>query len=570
MNIAKGPLNADDRKLVRSGTILENLKNDRDINETCDVVIMVENESINAHKSILIACSPYFRAMLCGAFKEREGYVEIGDISKKDFKWLLDFMYGAEMDFASKAVEEIESALDLADMLCLDMFKRECEEFVAKWRQYDHPGMSYFLAKKLNLANFESEVRLPVMHQLVPLRFLTVDKINVDFKTVSFDLIFDALKHLKSVSESDSYEMCHVNEMNTVASLKTRLEGVVTWMTLHPNHEMTDYLDLLDLAKMECVPGFEVGEAFTNVLKVFPNESFETAANAVNIKMAKVSDSISALKVRLTLVVAKGLTVNIADFDHKNHKWSEMTFHVGIEVVHSVAEGNMVFLIGRNDLFTYDMENKKLSERHKLSLKDEQFEVLRVYAKGNLLYLYGKNIESNNVIIGTLNVNTKDWSRRELTLQFQTDLSPSLSVCNSDDVIFNNGYFFYKYNRTSNVLNQICCVNRYFPNDLSKLCMAGEDMFVFQSNGTYIKNPSPRNYEPVYTETHAMDYQVCSICSSGNYLVVALYVSTFEDHIKLMLGDRSQFNCLAFLPPHNLVGVKNVNLVLRQEIKDDT
>jgi kelch-like protein 20 len=42
----------------------------RKLHDLCDVVITVGNRKIFAHKVILAACSPYFRAMFTGALSE--------------------------------------------------------------------------------------------------------------------------------------------------------------------------------------------------------------------------------------------------------------------------------------------------------------------------------------------------------------------------------------------------------------------------------------------------------------------------------------------------------------------
>jgi len=62
--------------------------------ELCDVVILVGNRKIFAHKVILAACSPYFRAMFTGELAEsRQTDVTIRDVDETAMEILVDFCY---------------------------------------------------------------------------------------------------------------------------------------------------------------------------------------------------------------------------------------------------------------------------------------------------------------------------------------------------------------------------------------------------------------------------------------------------------------------------------------------
>lgn len=62
--------------------------------ELCDVVLNVGNRKIFAHRVILSACSPYFRAMFTGELAEsRQTEVTIRDIDELAMDLLIDFCY---------------------------------------------------------------------------------------------------------------------------------------------------------------------------------------------------------------------------------------------------------------------------------------------------------------------------------------------------------------------------------------------------------------------------------------------------------------------------------------------
>ncbi|XP_067633828.1 kelch-like protein diablo isoform X1 [Eurosta solidaginis] len=66
--------------------------------ELCDVVLNVGGHKIFAHRAILSACSPYFRAMFTGELEEsRQTEVTIRDIDEYAMELLIDFCYTAHI-----------------------------------------------------------------------------------------------------------------------------------------------------------------------------------------------------------------------------------------------------------------------------------------------------------------------------------------------------------------------------------------------------------------------------------------------------------------------------------------
>ena len=62
--------------------------------ELCDVVLIVGQRKIFAHRVILSACSPYFHAMFTGELAEsRQTEVTIRDIDENAMELLIDFCY---------------------------------------------------------------------------------------------------------------------------------------------------------------------------------------------------------------------------------------------------------------------------------------------------------------------------------------------------------------------------------------------------------------------------------------------------------------------------------------------
>lgn len=98
--------------------------------ELCDVVLNVGSRKIFAHRVILSACSPYFRAMFTGELEEsRQTEVTIRDIDENAMELLIDFCYTSHI-----VVEEsnVQSLLPAACLLQLSEIQDICCEFLKR------------------------------------------------------------------------------------------------------------------------------------------------------------------------------------------------------------------------------------------------------------------------------------------------------------------------------------------------------------------------------------------------------------------------------------------------------
>ena len=60
--------------------------------ELCDVNLVVENTTITAHRAILAASSPYFRAMFLSGFSEvNEECIELKDMAAQALEAVIDY-----------------------------------------------------------------------------------------------------------------------------------------------------------------------------------------------------------------------------------------------------------------------------------------------------------------------------------------------------------------------------------------------------------------------------------------------------------------------------------------------
>ena len=74
----------------------------------CDVKVIVEGESFNAHKAILASCSDFFKAMFSSGFKERHQDEVSLDIGKADdFRVLLECAYTGKVSLTAETAAGI-------------------------------------------------------------------------------------------------------------------------------------------------------------------------------------------------------------------------------------------------------------------------------------------------------------------------------------------------------------------------------------------------------------------------------------------------------------------------------
>lgn len=133
--------------------------------EFCDIIFVVENEEIPAHKQILIARNEVFAKMFTSKMLEKEtSRVEIIDIESKIFKLLLRFIYCGKIGsieanelqklilaadkysvenlvnicgnrlFSKLSIENAVHTLMIADLVRINYLKKNCIDLILKYK----------------------------------------------------------------------------------------------------------------------------------------------------------------------------------------------------------------------------------------------------------------------------------------------------------------------------------------------------------------------------------------------------------------------------------------------------
>lgn len=111
-----------------SNLLLDSLSILRKRRELCDIVLIVGNRKIYAHRVLLAAYSPYFLAMFTGELVEsRQTEVHIRDIDEQAMELLIDFAYTSKIVIEESNVQVL---LPAACLLQMTEIQEVCCEFL--------------------------------------------------------------------------------------------------------------------------------------------------------------------------------------------------------------------------------------------------------------------------------------------------------------------------------------------------------------------------------------------------------------------------------------------------------
>ncbi|KAK1878700.1 Kelch-like protein 20 [Dissostichus eleginoides] len=159
--------------------------------ELCDVVLVVGAKKIYAHRVILSACSPYFRAMFTGELAEsRQTEVVIRDIDERAMELLIDFAYTSQVTLAEiqeACCEFLKRQLDPSNCLGIRAFAdtHSCRELLR-------------IADKFTQHNFQEvmeseEFMLLPANQLIDI--ISSDELNVRSEEQVFNAVMAWVKY---------------------------------------------------------------------------------------------------------------------------------------------------------------------------------------------------------------------------------------------------------------------------------------------------------------------------------------------------------------------------------------
>lgn len=197
-------------------------------NETGDVTFIVNSESIRAHRCILAALSPKYKAQFYGGMPEK-GDIIVKDVSVPAFMEFLQFFY---LEKVTLTMENIEAVLHLASQSLVDAFVNKCAEFLMEMTTVDNLCPNYQLAVLHDIKPFEDFCKQKICEKASEV-FKTSDFTECDYNFLRRILGWDSLR----CKETEVFDACiawakvacerkNVDAMNA-SNLRTELGNAV-------------------------------------------------------------------------------------------------------------------------------------------------------------------------------------------------------------------------------------------------------------------------------------------------------------------------------------------------------
>ncbi|XP_067824161.1 zinc finger and BTB domain-containing protein 7A-like isoform X1 [Heptranchias perlo] len=103
-----------------SSEVLSCLNEQRNYGYLCDVIIIVDGQEFRTHRSVLAACSQYFKKLFTsGAIVDQQNVYEIDFVTAEALSALLEFAYTATLTISTSNVNEILNAARLLEIQCV-------------------------------------------------------------------------------------------------------------------------------------------------------------------------------------------------------------------------------------------------------------------------------------------------------------------------------------------------------------------------------------------------------------------------------------------------------------------
>ena len=95
-----------------------------------DITFVIEEcgSTVRAHKLIMAMGSPMCKKQFFGELREKKHEIVIESTTKDAFVTMVDFIYGEEVDWSKKTIEDLFDITNLAEKYQLDALKEEIEE----------------------------------------------------------------------------------------------------------------------------------------------------------------------------------------------------------------------------------------------------------------------------------------------------------------------------------------------------------------------------------------------------------------------------------------------------------
>ncbi|KAJ7311876.1 hypothetical protein JRQ81_006191 [Phrynocephalus forsythii] len=159
------------RSADHASLILQSLNAQRQQGLFCDIVLVVEENKLPAHRNILAACSDYFNSMFTLGMREAsQKEVELFGSSYLGLRAVMDFLYGGDLSLDSGNIEDI---LETAHLLQIGQVVNFCCEYLESEVNEENYLCLQELASLYHLERLDASIDAFVLRNFGTLSFTT-------------------------------------------------------------------------------------------------------------------------------------------------------------------------------------------------------------------------------------------------------------------------------------------------------------------------------------------------------------------------------------------------------------
>ena len=109
-----------------------------------DITFVIEEcgSEVKAHKLIMAMGSPMCKKQFFGELKENKREIVIENTTKEAFVTMVDFLYGKEVDWSKKTIEDLFDIANMAEKYQVDALKEQIEEVAKRFPFDEHNVVS--------------------------------------------------------------------------------------------------------------------------------------------------------------------------------------------------------------------------------------------------------------------------------------------------------------------------------------------------------------------------------------------------------------------------------------------
>ncbi len=138
----------------------------------CDITLQAEGQELSAHRVVLAAASPYFRAMFSGGFQEsKQDTITLQKVSFAGLKAVIDCIYSTKLHLCDENISDITETAHMLQMEDDNLqIVNECRDWMNENMNKDNCLILFTLADKLNFIEVQGAVHGYIMKNFVSVK----------------------------------------------------------------------------------------------------------------------------------------------------------------------------------------------------------------------------------------------------------------------------------------------------------------------------------------------------------------------------------------------------------------